>query len=130
MKFNHDDPDTPAHIAPFVEALGADGAVDMLLEFGGSQIHLSRPDYDNMKSAVAERFGKQAVGALAKVFGAGYIKVPLGRQWIAQVLFERGTSLNEIARTVRADVATVRRWGLKKTDAQLDLEDWLAGKTA
>lgn len=105
----------PAHVAPYVEALGAPAAVALFLALGGSQIYL--PRRSSTRTLAAKTIGADNVERLAAALGYGYIKVPLARQWIAQVLRADGASDNEIARQVRADVATVRRWLGPKTSA-------------
>ncbi|MBA5777456.1 helix-turn-helix domain containing protein [Stappia sp. F7233] len=112
-------PQIPANIAPYVDALGVDDTIRLLLELGGSQIHLPRAGTSS-RSMAAGLLGAEKIAMLAAVMGHGYIKVPLGKKWIAQVMFARGESLNAIARTVRSDVATVRRWQLNDA-LQLDL---------
>lgn len=110
----------PANLAPYVEALGAPGALDFFLRFGGSQIYL--PKTPSARSKAAREVGVDNVTRLAQAIGDGYIKVPLARQWIAAQLRAAGDSDNEIARIVRADVATVRRWlGHKGSATQLNL---------
>lgn len=114
--------DTPAHIARFVDVIGAELALQLFLQLGGSQIHLPRRSSDTTPAARA--IGAHQVERLAEALGPGYIKVPIARKWIAGQLRAKGISDNEIARIVRADVETVRRWvttsGSKSTD-QLDL---------
>ncbi len=113
-------PAVPAHVSAYVEALGVDTAMDFLCRFGGSQIYIARSPTE--RSEAARAIGAQAVGKLARALGPGYYKIPIAKRWIAQVLFSRGESLNAIARIVRADVETVRRWRLAETeDEQLDL---------
>jgi hypothetical protein len=112
--------DIPANIEPFVSALGVEDAVRLFLAMGGSQIYL--PQRSSPHSLTARTIGPDKVEKLAAALGCGYIKVPLARQWIAGVMQENGDSLAEIARTVRADVATVRRWlGPSSADTQLSL---------
>ena len=107
-------------LLPYVEALGVDGAVAMFLQLGGSQIYL--PVRSGAGTAAAKAIGAENVERLAAVMGAGYIKVPLARQWVAAVLSAQGKSNNEIARLVRADIATVGRWlGPKASVQQLNL---------
>ncbi len=55
--------------------------------------------------------------------GYGYYKVPLAREWCAEVMRAKGETNAEIARTIRVDVATVRRWLPSKeiTSEQLTL---------
>ena len=110
----------PANLAPYVEALGAEGAVALFLALGGTQIYLPRRSSE--RSAMAKTIGAKNVERLAAVLGSDYIKVPLARRWVAQQLRDGGASDNEIARMVRADVATVRRWlGPRSSAEQLTL---------
>lgn len=113
------EPDIPAHLTGYVDALGVDGAVKFLCEFGGSEVYIARTPTG--RSEMARAIGVDNVSKLAGSLGAGYYKVPIAKRWVAQVLFARGESLNTIARIVRADVATVRRWRLADDDAQLQL---------
>jgi hypothetical protein len=99
---------TPEHLLAYVEVLGIDGALAFFLGVGGSQIYLPKKSSD--RTLAAQTVGAENVERLAELIGYGYIKVPLARQWVAQVMRSQGKSDNEIARTVRADVSTVRRW--------------------
>ncbi|WP_346915078.1 hypothetical protein [uncultured Roseibium sp.] len=49
--------------------------------------------------------------------------MPLAREWCAEVMRAKGETNAEIARTIRVDVATVRRWLPSKeiTSEQLTL---------
>jgi hypothetical protein len=100
----------PANLRGYVEALGIDGAIHLFCSMGGSEIYI--PNSPTGRSKTAREIGPEAVERLARHLGAGYYKIPLARRWVAQTLFARGESLNAIARKVRADVATVRRWNL------------------
>jgi hypothetical protein len=108
----------PAHLQGYVEALGVDEAIRFICKFGGSEIYI--PVSPTSRSQAAREIGPEAVERLARVLGPGYYKIPLARRWVAQTLFARGESLNVIARIVRADIATVRRWRLVD-DEQLSL---------
>ncbi|QXN68026.1 middle operon regulator [Microcystis phage Mwe-Yong1] len=111
---------TPEHLQPYVDVLGVDRALALFLALGGSQIYL--PKKSGTGTLAAQVIGPDQVERLAEWFGPGYIKVPVARQWIAAVLRAQGKSDNEIARTVRADVETVRRWlGAKSAAEQLKL---------
>lgn len=109
----------PAHVAVFVDVIGAEDAMSLFLTLGGSQIYLSQSSGD--RSLAARAIGAENVERLAGALGYGYIKVPLARRWIAQRLRDHGTSYNEIARVVRADVATVRKWLGPRGPEQLSL---------
>ncbi|MBN9333880.1 helix-turn-helix domain containing protein [Devosia sp.] len=119
---------TPANLAVYVDTLGIDLAMDLFLVAGGSQIYLSPKSSD--RALVARTVGAENASRLAEAVGQNYIKVPIARQWVARVHWSRGTSVNEIARTVRADIATVRRWlgpapreRLKQIQMSLFVED-------
>lgn len=100
---------TPANLLPFVEAIGADKACDLFLTLGGAQIYLSTSPRAEAK--LAQAVGPDAAAVLGKALGPGYLRIPLAREWTARHLKEqRGLAISQIARTVRADEATVRRW--------------------
>lgn len=103
----------PANIRPYVEALGADDALKLFLELGGTTVYLPA-HRSSVASLIANIVGPEKVLALSERFGhdaaGGYVKVPLARRWTAEVMYLRGTATTEIARKVRADEATVRRW--------------------
>ncbi|MED5550054.1 MAG: helix-turn-helix domain containing protein [Pseudomonadota bacterium] len=110
----------PANLEPYVTALGQEEAERFFLAMGGSDIYL--PNKSSPRSLAARTIGADRVEKLAAAMGPGYYKVPLARQWIARVMNARGASYAEIARTVRADVATVRRWlGPRDTHTQPQL---------
>ena len=110
----------PANLRPYVEALGVEDAMRLFLSLGGSEVYL--PNRSTRRSMAARTIGADQVDKLAAELGAGYIKVPLARQWIAATMQARGESLAEIARTVRVDVATVRKWlGPSERQQQMDL---------
>lgn len=99
----------PTRIRPYYEALGVDDAVRFFLQLGGSEIFLPKNGSSD-RSLAATIVGAEKVLALSEALGSGYVKVPLASRWIAEVLFMRGDSVSKIARTVRSDTATVRRW--------------------
>lgn len=97
-------------LKPFVEVLGEDDTAKVFLELGGSQVYLStrRP----RDGVVTKLLGPDKTRLLAgKLCGGtgGYIKIPLGREWLVNVMARKGMTDNVIARTIRCDVATVRR---------------------
>ena len=101
----------PANLRPYVKVLGVENAVRFFLTLGGSQVYLARSRTQG--GMVTEIVGEANVIKLCDemVNAEGqYVKVPLARRWIAEVMYLDGKNANEIARTVRADVSTVRRW--------------------
>ncbi|UES58524.1 helix-turn-helix domain containing protein [Roseibium aggregatum] len=113
-------PDPPAHVAPYVEALGVEGALALFLSMGGADVYL--PKHSTPRSMTARTIGADKVDRLVSVLGYGYYKVPLAKQWCAQVMRVQGHSNAEIARVVRMDVAKVRQLlPSKDSKTQLDL---------
>jgi hypothetical protein len=100
---------TPAHIVPYVEALGVEDAIAFFLAIGGSTIYLPRFRSGD-KSVAATIVGAEKVRALADRLDLDYVKVPLARQWTAKQLCRQGETVNDIARTIRVDVSTVHRY--------------------
>lgn len=98
----------PSKLLPYVQVLGVEDAIKLFLALGGSQIYL--PAKVASGSRAAKVVGAEKLQQLTEWFGCGFVKVPLGSRWIAEVMFADGASTNKIAAVVRADVATVRRW--------------------
>lgn len=103
-----------AQVAPYVEALGVDMAVEFLLSFGGAEIYLAVSP--KSRSRVAELVGKEKARKLAAMSDRLQRRVPLANQWIAKVLKSKGLSNADIARRMRTTDVTVRSW-LKQKDA-------------
>lgn len=103
-----------AQVAPYVEALGVDLAVEFLLSFGGAEIYLAVSP--KSRSRVAQMVGHDNAEALAAKSDRMQRRVPLANQWIAKVLKSRGLSNADIARRMRTTDVTVRSW-LKQPDA-------------
>ena len=101
-------PRPPAHVQPYVDALGADLALELLLAFGGSEVYLaSRP---TERSRVAQVIGTNGVVALAGVTDSLKSRIPTARPWCAACLHARGLPVAEIARRLSANDSSVRRW--------------------
>ncbi len=112
----------PAHLENYVETLGDRLAAEFFLAFGGSEIYLSQKP--TLNSMVARAIGIEKTAELAKVIHNGHVKVPVARIWLAEYFLSQGWSIAKIARTVRADTATVRRWlGPAPASRQLSLFD-------
>lgn len=99
----------PAHVAPYVDVLGIDGAVEFLLTFGGAQIRLTeKPRRD---SHVLQAVGRQKAIALASKIDAEHVRVPLAKAFIAQKLrHQDGKGVAEIARKLHVSDVTVRSY--------------------
>lgn len=101
-------PKPPSAAEPYVECLGPELAARFFLAFGGSEVTLAR---GGGNGAVAELVSPDAVARMADHWAIGHkVRVPLARKWTALVLLWQGHSTAEVARTVRAADATVRRW--------------------
>ena len=111
----------PAHIQPYVTAVGIEKAVTYLLAFGGSYVYLSDNPQD--RSPVVEAVCSDAAIAIATQIGAGEARrCPLGKPFIAAHLkYNKGLTINAIARQMHATDVTVRRWLKNGETTQLDL---------
>ena len=106
-------PRPPAHVAPYVEVLGVDGAVKYLLAFGGAELYVaSNP---KGRGRVEKLFGPDRAAALAAIADRLPRRVPTAKPWIAQVLRAQGLPVAEIARRLHASDVSVRAW-LRRTD--------------
>jgi hypothetical protein len=119
-------PRPPAHVAPYVEALGPEGAVTFLLEFGGAE--LSLPAVPKRRSPVARLLGIEAALRLSAVAHRLPRRVPTARPWIAAVLRARGEPVAEIARRLHASDVAVRGWIRRAAVEALDEGDGRQGR--
>ncbi|TBB88274.1 hypothetical protein ELH41_16215 [Rhizobium ruizarguesonis] len=112
----------PAHLEPYVLALGEDKAIEFFLRFGGAQIYLS--ENPQPSSEAAQVIGIEGVRALARALRSGHIlRVPLAKEWTANRLKAKGWKVQAIARELRATDVTVRKWLKAREDRQLTLFD-------
>jgi hypothetical protein len=102
-------PRPPAHIEPYVAALGAERAVRFLLAFGGADFYIAK-DPKGASKAV-DVIGIDGLRALGEIRDRLQSRVPTGKNWIARYLFVvEGQSKAEIARTLHASTVSVNRW--------------------
>jgi hypothetical protein len=99
-------PRPPAHVAPYVDLLGPERAVALLLSFGGSRLYLARDP--GGRSEAEALLGRDGMEALCSLRPGEVIRVPTCRRWLSHVLKARGLSVNEIAR--RLHVTDVAIW--------------------
>ncbi len=112
----------PAHVQPYVTAIGIEKTVRFLLAFGGSYVYLSERPQD--RSPVAKEIGTEATKALAKEVGAGGFRAPTAKPFIAAHLrYNKGLTTNEIARRLHVTDVTVRGWLKTGESKQLNLFD-------
>ena len=98
----------PAHVRPYVEALGENLAIRFLLNFGGAELYIAaQPTEAGRLAAVIGTEGARAIAGISDRLPR---RVPLAKPWIAKVLHTRGTPTAEIARTLLTSDVTVRRW--------------------
>jgi len=104
-------PRPPAHVEPYVEALGVEVAVKFLLHFGGADLYIARdPKGASEVVEVLGRDGAQALSALAQRTKLQF-RVPTAKPWIARHLHvTKGLSKAAIARRLHVTVPTVTRW--------------------
>lgn len=101
-------PRTPAHVQPYVDALGPDLALTFLLHFGGADLYI--PANPTGRSELVDVVGLEGARALATLRDRLQYRVPTAKPWISQMLHEKGLSKAEIARRLHATVPTVTRW--------------------
>lgn len=103
-------PRPPAHIQPFVDALGVDGAVTFLLAFGGAELYI--PADPKGAGRLVEVMGLDAARALSAEAQRVIIpkRIPTAKPWLARVMNTRGLPKAEIARRLLASDVSVRRW--------------------
>lgn len=100
-------PRPTAQVAPYVEVLGADLAVDFILQFGGADLYL--PKKPQGRSEVEKLLGQDKLKQLAARIGE-IVRVPLAKRWLTEMLFWKGYSKAAIARTLRTSENTVRNY--------------------
>ena len=101
-------PRAPAHVEPFVAALGPALTIRFLIAFGGAELHIA--DRPRARSAWAAFVGPEAAQRLADRAHLLPRRVPLGNPWLARCLAAEGHPTAEIARRLRASDTAVRGW--------------------
>jgi hypothetical protein len=102
-------PRPTAQVAPFVEVLGPDLAVQFILEFGGAELYLSAQPRG--RSALEAMVGHDKARALAAHPAMQMVqRIPLARKWLVLMMAWQGHPHAHIARTVRVATSTVRRY--------------------
>lgn len=109
----------PSNLAAYVEILGEDLAIEFFLQFGGAPVYLA--ENPKSRSAVATLVGHSNASALAERLGAGHLRVPIDKRWLAQRLHARGEAVVAIARRLHVADVSVRRYLKAEDSAQLTL---------
>lgn len=102
------DPRPPAHVAPYVEALGRDRAIRFLLEFGGAELYIAASPKG--RSGMISVIGPDGAAALAAIAHRLPKRVPTAKPWIALCLRAQGLSVAGIARQLHTSDVSVRKW--------------------
>ena len=104
-------PRPPAHIAPYVDALGVETALRFFLHFGGAELRIPRNPKPG--SELVTHFGMDVAHALSALAERVVLqpRVPMPKPWIARYLKTvDGCSVSAIARRLHASDVAVRRW--------------------
>lgn len=102
-------PRPPAHIEPYVTALGAERAVRFLLAFGGAYLYIAKEP--TAAAMAVEVIGVDGLRALAEIRDRLQARVPTAKPWIAKYLHSvEGLSKADICRRLHASTPTVTRW--------------------
>jgi DNA-binding NtrC family response regulator len=108
-------PRPPAQVAPYVDILGQELTLQLLLSFGGAELYI--PHSPKGRSRIEALIGRDKVKALAQSDHLLRRRVPLANAWVAACLHFQGMATNEIARKLRVTDVTVRRY-LKRYETQ------------
>ena len=103
-------PRPPAHVQPYVDALGAATAVQFFLRFGGAELYIPRDPKGG--SEVDEVLGMPAARALSALAERTLLprRVPIPKAWLARYLkFTAGLPHAEIARILHWTDVSVRK---------------------
>lgn len=98
----------PAHVQPYVDALGEDLALTFLLHFGGADLYI--PSRPTGRSELVDVVGMAGAEALYQVRDRLQFRVPVAKPWIARVLHQRGLPKSKIARKMHVTVTSVTRY--------------------
>lgn len=96
----------PAQLRVFVDAIGVDRTVKLLLTFGGAPLYIGPKA--SAKSRVAREMGMDVARALSAVYDKLPSRIPTQKPWLAKVQFSKGLPVLEIARKLHVTDKTVR----------------------
>lgn len=101
-------PRPPAHVEPYVTALGAERAVAFFLAYGGADFYVAQDPKGH--SAAVEVIGLDGLQALAAIRDRLPARVPLAKPWLVRYLaVTEGLSKAAIARKLHISVPSVTR---------------------
>jgi len=101
-------PRPPAHVTPYVDALGHDLAVEFLLRFGGSRLYWAQDPKG--RSEAEALVGAEKLRALSAFRPREVTRVPTARPWLAHALKRRGLPVNQIARMLHVSDVAVSKY--------------------
>jgi len=101
-------PKPTAQVEPYVEALGLEDTLKFIGAFGGTEIYIASDP--KSRSRVVEVVGYPKARMLASIIEKLPRRVPLAKQWRAQVYHAMGYSKAEVARKLSIHEDTVRRY--------------------
>lgn len=109
----------PANLAPFINTLGFDKGIEFLLRFGGGAMYLPKKPQDG-RSMASSLLTAEEIIALSQAIDRDYLRIPVGKKFIAQYLRSQNVSVGEIARRLHMTDVTIRGY-LKAAEQQLSL---------
>jgi hypothetical protein len=117
-------PPPPAHLEPYVTALGVETAIELFLTFGGTYLYIPRDPKG--RSELVKVLGMEKAQALADLADRVHLprRMPIGKKWIAQVLKSQGLPEAKIATRLHVSNVTVTnmlRGDSRRDENQLDL---------
>lgn len=120
-------PPLPPLLTEVAEVSDRSTALHVALKAGGQTVYV--PQIDNVPgSALARLIGEPAALALARVRPVDNLPIPVAtRPLIHYLRHDRGMSVNEIARELRASTSTVKRALREMADASRQLALFDAG---
>lgn len=89
-------PPPPAELAWLTTIIGADAALRLIEEHGGTRLYV--PKEVNQRSAARLGIPRAAAQALAECFGGEHILIPVARAWRVRLYRARGMTYPAIAR--------------------------------
>lgn len=99
-------PPATENVAPLVDLIGAEATLKLLEARGGTRLYIARPAAGG---ALAGIIGLGAAEAMYRHYGAGEIKIPLGRDWRVLCYIALGYSRPQAAVKVVCSVNMVGR---------------------
>lgn len=105
-----DTPPPPAHLEPYVTALGVEAAIELFLAFGGTFLYIPRDPKG--RSELVKVLGLPKAQALADLAARTSLprRLPIGKKWIAQVLKSQGLPEAKIATRLHVSNVTVTNY--------------------